>query len=209
MDKIVDLKLIRQEKEDRLITFAAQHIGELHYFVNRKVNIREKVKAKHIFRNKNSIKTIEFTDDQELLFRDWFTFDYLTLKGLTIYQSYVSSQASKLHPLHSVIHALFMACVLEPFRVIKVDNDHIHAEKLLTKEVVEINIKLLNKSRDMKEKENIFIRTIPIYDQLLCISEVYVQRDKEVISRLLKDIEKSEENWRTFLKKYSIKYTWV
>lgn len=209
MDKIVDFKLIRQEKVESLITFAAQHMGELQYFVNREVNIREKVKAKHIFRNKNRIMVKEFTNDEELLFHDWFTFDYLTLKGLTIYQSYVSSKTSKLHPLHSVIHALFMASVLEPFRVIKVNNNHIYAEKLLTKEVVEINIKLLKSSREIREEEDIFIRTIPIYDQLLCISEVYVQKERDIINSLLKDIEKSEENWRTFLKKYSIKYTWV
>ncbi|WP_226670180.1 hypothetical protein [Metabacillus litoralis] len=210
MDKIVDFTMIRKEKEDRLLTFSAKHIEEFQYFVEREVNIREKVKAKHIFRQKNEIEFIDFTNSEELLFQDWFTYDYLTVKGLTIYQSYVTSfSKNQMHPLHSVIHALFMASVLEPFKVIKIENNHIYAEKLLTKEKCEINIMESNKRKGIKEEEVIFLRTIPIFEKLLCISGIFVQKDIDVVNNLLNDINKSEDNWRTFLKKYSIKYTWA
>ncbi|MGM0874948.1 MAG: hypothetical protein ACQEWV_09115 [Bacillota bacterium] len=208
MDNIVYFQTIRKEKENQLSTFVAQHVESIHRYVDRHVNIREKVKAKHIFSEKVGCdRSPVFFKIEEQLFLDWFTYDYITIRGTTIYQLYVEHTSRVRHPLDAVVHALFMASVLEPFKVIKVDNKHIYAEKLLTGE--QCTIKMLSKCKMLKDGEIIFLRSVPVLDQLLCISEVFTQSDEEIVNNLVLQFEKSTDSWRTFLKKFSIEYSWT
>ena len=207
MDKIVYLQAIREEKENQLTTFIADHSKAVHTHVDRHVNIREKVKAKHILTEKLGNETSAvFTLSQEMLFKDWFTFDYLTIKGLTNYQTYIKYGNRMKHPLDSIVHALFMASVLEPFKVIKYEKTHIHAKKLLTSETCIIKVDEV--IPELQENEWIFLRSIPVFDTFVLISEIYIQPDITVIKELHTQFEKSTDSWRTFLKKYSIKYSW-
>ena len=207
MDNIVYLQALREEKENQLTTFICDHLKAVQTHVDRHVNIREKVKAKHILTKKIwNEKSAVLTLSQELLFKDWFTFDYLTIKGLTNYQTYIKYGNRMKHPLDSVVHALFMASVLEPFKVIKYDKPHIHAKKLLTNEVC--TIKLDEGNPDLHEYGWIFLRSIPVFDDLFLISDMFIQHDNKIMDELHKHFEKSTDSWRTFLKKYSIKYSW-
>jgi hypothetical protein len=99
-----------------------------------------------------------------------------------------------------------MASVLEPFKVIKLNDSHIHAEKLLTGE--RCIIKTLSKNKIVNREDIIFLRSVPVFDKLLCISEIFVQSDQKIIGNIVSHFEKSTESWRTFLKKFSIKYSW-
>jgi hypothetical protein len=207
MDNIVHIQTLRKEKEYQLSTYVVQHAAMVKSYVDRQVNIREKVKAKYIFSEKVGCeRSSVFTKIEEQLFLDWFTFDYLTIKGTTNYQTYVSHSSNKRHSLDAVVHALFMASVLEPFKVIKLNDSHIHAEKLLTGE--RCIIKTLSKNKIVNREDIIFLRSVPVFDKLLCISEIFVQSDQKIIGNIVSHFEKSTESWRTFLKKFSIKYSW-
>lgn len=207
MDNIVQLDSLRKEKENQLISFINQHVNLIEDYVDRHVNIREKVKAKHIFSGKIGSETIPvFSYLQEQLFIDWFTYDYLTIRGMTIYQSFVTQKSNNRHPLDPVVNALFMASVLEPFKVIKTAETHIYAEKLLSGE--QCRIKLNSNKIAPYQNQVLFLRTIPVFDQLICISDMFIQLEKEPILNLLTHFENSTEGWRTFLKKFAIKYCW-
>lgn len=207
MDNIVQLASLRKEKEYQLISFINQHVNSIQGYVDRHVNIREKVKAKHIFSGKIGSETIPvFSNLQEQLFIDWFTYDYLTIRGMTIYQTFVTQQGNNRHPLDPVVHALFMASVLEPFKVIKSAETHIYAEKLLSGE--QCKIKIHSNRVVPYQDEVIFLRSIPVFDQFICISDIFVQREKASILNLLTHLDKESEGWRTFLKKFAIKYCW-
>lgn len=206
MDNIVYFQTLRKEKENQLSMFIVQHVESIQSYVDRHVNIREKVKAKHIFSEKVGCKRPPvFSKIEEQLFLDWFTYDYVTIRGTTIYQAYVEHTNKVRHPLDAVVHALFMASVLEPFKIKKSVENHIYAEKLLTGE--QCKIKKLSKCK-MLNDEIIFLRSVPVLDQLLCISEIFVQSDEETINNLLLQYKKSTDSWRTFLKRFSIKYSW-
>jgi|GEM_PF-1023201 len=207
MDKIVYLQALREEKENQLITFMTDHMKAVHTHVDRHVNIREKVKAKHILTEKlGDEASAIFTISQEKLFKDWFTFDYLTIRGLTNYQTYINQEKRMMHPMDSIVHALFMASVLEPFKVIKYDKTHIYAKKLLTSETC--TIKVDEDIPELNENEWIFLRSIPVFDYFVSISDIFIQRDHTMMEKLFRQHEKSPDSWRTFLKKYSIKYSW-
>ncbi|OAS88751.1 MULTISPECIES: hypothetical protein [Metabacillus] len=207
MDNIIHFQTLRKEKEDRLSTYVFQHATMIKSYVDRQVNIREKVKAKYIFSEKVGCeRSSVFTKIEEQHFLDWFTFDYLTIKGTTNYQSFVDYSSNNRHSLDAVVHAFFMASVLEPFKVIKSNDSHIHAEKLLTGE--RCIIKTLSKSKMVNGEDIIFLRSVPVFAHLLCISEIFVQNDQKTIANLIGHFEKSTESWRTFLKKFSIKYSW-
>ncbi|MCM3162795.1 hypothetical protein [Metabacillus litoralis] len=208
MNNIVYLHNLREEKENQLVSFVSKHISATHMYVERQVNIREKVKAKHIFSEQISLeKGVVFSSLQEKLFNDWFTYDYVTISGMTIYQNYIKNANGQKHPLDSVVHALFMASVLEPFKVIKTVGENIHAKKLLTGE--ECVIKTDRKVEEVAPSSILFLRSIPLLDGQLCVSNIFIQQDDTLIDALLTEYKKSSESWRTFLKKYSIKYSWT
>lgn len=208
MDNIVYLQNLREEKENQLISFVSEHISSIHTYVERQVNIREKVKAKHIFTDQvSSEKGTVFSPLQEKLFMDWFTYDYVTIRGMTNYQSFIEFSNRYRHPLDSVVHALFMASVLEPFKVIKSSEEHILAEKLITSE--ECIIKTDKNDLVINKADILFLRSIPILDTLHCVSDIFIQPDLFKIEALLTQYNKSTISWRTFLKKYSIKYSWT
>lgn len=208
MNNIVYLHNLREEKENQLVSFVSKHISATHMYVERQVNIREKVKAKHIFSEQISLeKGVVFSSLQDKLFNDWFTYDYVTISGMTIYQSYIKNANGQKHPLDSVVHALFMASVLEPFKVKKTVGENIHAKKLLTGE--ECVIKTDRKVEEVAPSSILFLRSIPLLDGQLCVSNIFIQQDDTLIDALLTEYKKSSESWRTFLKKYSIKYSWT
>ncbi len=208
MDKIVYLQALREEKEKQFTTFISGHLKAVQAHVDRHVNIREKVKAKHILAEKLGYEgSLPFTSSQEMVFKDWFTFDYLTIKGLTNYQTFIKYGKSGMkHPLDSVVHALFMASVLEPFKVIKYDETHIYAKKLLIDDTC--TIKLDKAIPELHENEWIFLRSIPVFEDLVLISDMFIQPNDMMMDELHKHFQKSTDSWRTFLKKYSIKYSW-
>ncbi|MGM7720813.1 hypothetical protein [Metabacillus sp. Hm71] len=207
MNNIIHFQELRKEKEHQLSSFICQHAASLHNYVARDVNIREKVKAKHIFSEKvGCIPTAIFSKMEEQLFLDWFAYDYVTIRGTTIYQTFVEQLSKKGHPLDRIVHALFMASALEPFKVIKSDEHHIHAKKLLTGETCTIKSEA---NKYAAQEDIIFLRSIPVFDQLLCISELYVQRNTKSIASMLQHLEKSSDSWRTFLKKFAINYSWT
>ena len=207
MDKIVYLQALREEKENQLTTYIYDHLKAVQTYVDRHVNIREKVKAKHILTKKlGNDESPAFTFSQEMLFKDWFMYDYLTIKGMTNYQTYIKYRNDMKHPLDAVVHALFMASVLEPFKVIKYDETHIHAKKLLINETCTIKIGEI--VPEIHESEWIFLRSIPVFDDLVLISDMFIQPNETLMEDLLNQFQKSTDSWRTFLKKYSIKYSW-
>ncbi|KKI91644.1 hypothetical protein WQ54_13545 [Bacillus sp. SA1-12] len=207
MNNIIHFQALRKEKEKQLSSFICQHAASLHHYVARDVNIREKVKAKHIFSEKvGCVPTSIFSKMEEQLFLDWFAYDYATIRGITIYQTFVEQLSKKGHPLDRIVHALFMASVLEPFKVIKCDGNHIYAEKLITGEKCTIKSAA---NKYVAQEEIIFLRSIPVFDQLLCISDLYVQRDQKSIVSMLQHFEGSSNSWRTFLKKFAINYSWT
>lgn len=210
MDNIVYFQQIRQEKEKQLTHFIIEHIELFKKYVDRQVNIREKVKAKHIFSEKvGCIKSPVFTKMEEQLFLDWFTFDYMTIKGKTVYQSFLDQTISKEHPLNQVVFALFMASVLEPFKVIKAEDKHIIAKKLLTGESFKLHLLRIDQCIErVKAEDIIFSRTIPVFDQLLCVSGLFIQSDHKLIDGMLEHYSTDSDSWRTFLKKFAVKYSW-
>ncbi len=208
MDKIVYLQALREEKENQLASFIFDHMKAVQLHVDRHVNIREKVKAKHILSKRVEIESSAiFNLSQDKLFKDWFTFDYLTIRGKTNYQTYIEYANRQKHPLDTVVHALFMASVLEPFKVIKYDKTHIHAKKLLTSEICIIKVDT-SRSDELREDKLIFLRLIPVYDSFISVSDIFIQPDQDIMENLIRQYEKSTDSLRTFLKKFSIKYSW-
>jgi hypothetical protein len=206
MDNIISIQKLRREKEIQQSAFIVEQVEAIRNYIDRYVNIREKVKAKYIFSEIVGCgHTHIFSKMEEQLFLDWFTYDYITIKGMTMYQTYAEHGPRMPHPLNSVVHALFMASVLEPFKVIKSEENHIVAKKLLSGEQCTIKLMDIEKKFD---NHVIFLRSIPVLDQVLCISDIFVVHDETLVHYLADQIVKSAGSWRTFLKKYAIKYCW-
>ncbi|WP_378930160.1 hypothetical protein [Metabacillus herbersteinensis] len=182
-----------------------KHIGEFEQHLVRNSNIREKVKAVHIFRDKVGCSIPrELTKLEEQLFLSWFSYDYKTIQGFTLYQVFLKNIDTKSIPFEAVFHALLMASVLEPFKIIEVNNDYFVALHLMTNEqsIIKSNLDILYKRDDL-----VFLRCVPIYDYLFSLHPGF-QFNDEKRGALLKHFQNTELSWRTFLKKHAIQFAW-
>lgn len=205
MCKIVNLEQHRKEKETQLQSFLVKHVEEFEGYIVKNSNIREKVKAVHIFREKVGCSIPrELTKLEEQLFLNWFSFDYIIIQGFTLYQVFLKNIDKKSSPFDAVFHALFMASVLEPFKIIEVNDDHLLAQHLMTNEksTIKSNVATFFKSEDL-----VFLRCVPIYDYLYSLHAGFQFNDVKR-EALLNHFQQTELSWRTFLKKYAIQYAW-
>ncbi|MEC2078246.1 hypothetical protein [Metabacillus fastidiosus] len=201
MAKVIDLQEHRINKEVRLEKAMIDHYEQLMLYIKHRVNIREKVRAKVIFSEKVGCKSSsKFNTLEEQLFLNWFAFDYTTVQGLTIYQIFLKHY----HRLDDVLHALFMVSVLEPYEILKKNEDYITAVNLQTNIICQLKYAV-----DSQNKSFFFARTVPIFDKFLCLGGIFQKGSNNKISSLLNDYNNQEKiGWRTYLKKYAIQYVW-
>ncbi|UZW67241.1 hypothetical protein OC195_06130 [Priestia flexa] len=82
---IIDLIEIRKEKQSQTDDAIQSFYDEYVLFVMRYTNIREKVRASHLFRERTGLSQEQMQlSDKEYLFQHWFAFDYVTIQVLNI-----------------------------------------------------------------------------------------------------------------------------
>ncbi|PLR79144.1 hypothetical protein CU633_01900 [Bacillus sp. V3-13] len=179
-------------------------------YTERNTNIREKVRAKHIFRKKLGLRNGHIlTAVEEELFEQWFLFDYQTIQGFTMLSLFLKNQASNLTEPEMIQGALFLSSVLEPFTVISVDegNDELTVQDFSS----EMTFPVFSKLHPLQSQnlQYVFIRKIPALKRDIAISPLFAVNGPEVFTKLENSFieQKCEDaslSWRTFLKKNAI-----
>ena len=113
---------------------ADQELGELmatfHDWASYHVNLREKVRAKHIFSEIVSLpKEIIDGSPWEKVFEDWFLFDYVTIIGTRNVDMFLKKEATKLKPAQTQLGAIILTAGLEPYRILKKKGNMMEAVK--------------------------------------------------------------------------------
>ncbi|MCA1032381.1 hypothetical protein LCL95_15205 [Bacillus timonensis] len=179
--------------------------------LDRNSNIREKVRAKHLFREKINWPGNEpFTKEITNLFEDWFAFDYITIQGLTMLQLYIKDHKRDFSEQELFYSALLLTAVLEPVIIIeKVSDGQICAKELL--ENKKINIMKSPPIPKIEVGSVIFVRKIPTIGQFILLYAFTETIDCTLINELknhfkLVQEQQQQTTWRTFLKKYALQY---
>jgi hypothetical protein len=205
---LIDFNSYRQQKQLQAEHNAASLFSLATDYSIRYSNIREKVRAKHLFRGQ-----IHYSDELPLpkyledIFQQWFLFDYHTIQGETMFSLFLKQHSTKLSEPELVLGALFLATYLEPFKMVEINNEK---RCFIVKEIVEeenqYTIIKTSNVFDLKKGEYVFLRRLPLLNKDWAIGSVFPIETKELIDQLVdtyKQIKLVNPSltWRTYLKR--------
>jgi hypothetical protein len=138
---VVDIDSLRNKKQKGIDTIVKELCSNLFYFVERNANIREKVRAKHIFCEQSglSLAQLEETNMKEK-FYFWLCFDYVNIQGMTMFQLFLQQQGTRMSEKALRVVAFLLALTIEPINVksISADKKKIVGKNIFTNDVEEI-----------------------------------------------------------------------
>jgi hypothetical protein len=115
---IIKLEPVRKKKQqeyDRALEF--MYVSYFSY-LRRHANIREKVRAKHIFREQTGLSQEQLLEKTwENQFEHWFAFDYRNIQGGRMFDLYLKEEKKRMTEPMFVLAALLLTIVLEPIIV--------------------------------------------------------------------------------------------
>ncbi|GLB58545.1 hypothetical protein [Cytobacillus sp. NCCP-133] len=200
---ILDFKSYREAKQLQGEKIAVQlHKGAMVY-TERTANIREKVRAKYLFRKALGLQPeILFTPLQSEVFQNWLLFDYKTIQGSTMFSLFLKNNSRKLSEPDLIQGALFLTSAIEPVRIIS--NDH----KVITVAGAEDQRPFRMRQSDLPDLlpgQWFFIRKIPIQIYDLAVGPILSVKDPLTVEEMLEayseaKVKYPELTWRSFLK---------
>lgn len=184
-------------------------------FLNRHANIREKVRAKHIFREKTGLSQEALLEEKwENQFEHWFAFDYRNIQGTLMFDLYFKKNKHNMTETMVVLSALLLTTVVEPIIVTGIRNEwSIEGENPLDHISQSIH-SLSNPISGVKTGDLLFIRKIKSgYRMTVLGPYLHVPRSQTstLLHQLVSDYEDfsnshQETTFRTFLRAHAIEY---
>ncbi len=204
---IIDLIEIRKEKQSQTDDAIQSFYDEYVLFVMRYTNIREKVRASHLFRERTGLSQEQMQlSDKEYLFQHWFAFDYVTIQGRTLLQQFISEKAATRNETFLIQSALFLTSVLEPIIVSKVcESFYVKGYSPLTnKQVIIKDVKGRFKNTDVEKV--LWVRKIKSLGYDVLVGSYFIQAEASM-EKLHQSLNQNEKlTWRQFLKRYAVAY---
>ncbi|MFE8703392.1 hypothetical protein ACFYKX_22785 [Cytobacillus sp. FJAT-54145] len=210
---ILNISAYRDKKQNQGEYNAKGLIRKVMEFTERNANIREKVRARNLFRNLIGLSEEQiFSPNQEKAFTEWFLYDYQTIQGLTMFSLFLRKYHQHLTEPELIQGALFLTSVFEPVQI-----EEIYPEKneLFVSEVFSGKQCLLFYEKadfsSISKGDLYFVRKISIIKRDLVIGNMYRVNDKSVLERLEREYdmtvkEDQPSSWMTFLKRTAIKF---
>lgn len=208
-NSILNLNSYRVQKQLQGEASAIKLYNLAQAFTERNANIREKVRAKDLFRKMLHLHEKEaFTSIQEKAFSEWFLFDYMTAQGLTMFNLFLRKHSQQLLEPELIQGALFLTSVFEPVKVLKIESSSILVEEDYTKAHGEL---VITTDLSLKENNYYFIRSIPVVHKAFALGSIYPIFDNRVLEEMYKEYDMTRKLYeqysiRAFLKKNAIKY---
>ncbi|MFB5663916.1 hypothetical protein [Alteribacillus sp. HJP-4] len=156
-----DFAAFRREKQQNADENLIKLLTDFEQWLGPNTNLREKVRAKHIFAEKVKINVDEVDQPGwSVFFEDWFAFDYITVIGTHLFDMFIKKQADKLSAPELQLAGLVMTSVLEPLQIKENHDQLLETESLQSGE--RKTVSLLPKSMfsiDVKE-EWLLVRSV-------------------------------------------------
>ncbi|MBT2691171.1 hypothetical protein J7I93_23845 [Bacillus sp. ISL-47] len=202
---ILNLNSFRETKQLQGEKNAVQLYTLAGDYTERTANIREKVRAKHLFRKTLGLSPeAAFTALQNGVFQNWFLFDYKTIQGSTMFSLFLKNNSRQLSEPDLIQGALFLTSAMEPIRVKKFDRNVITAVGAEHESSFQMR-HMDGDLPDMSAGEWFFIRKIPIQMFDIAMGPILPIKDKVTVDRMLEAYSEAklkfpELTWRAFLK---------
>ncbi|MFB4163059.1 hypothetical protein ACE1TI_04270 [Alteribacillus sp. JSM 102045] len=136
-----DFKEYRKRKQQKADSDLRNLLQSYHKWLAVNTNLREKVRAKHLFSQKTGCLMLELEEvPWKLYFEDWFAFDYITIIGTRLFDMFVKEKAEQLSPAEKQLSGLILTAALEPYQLIEKEEGALVAKSWLKKEKIELTM---------------------------------------------------------------------
>ncbi|MGO4888749.1 hypothetical protein ACJ2A9_13385 [Anaerobacillus sp. MEB173] len=213
--EIIDFNLLRKEKQQIADRTLCSLYEEYFSYLETSINLREKVRAKHMFYHKVGVPFQELHHTKwKLQFEHWLAFDYVTVMGHRMFDQFIREYSHQLpKPMLEMSSFLFLM-TLEPILIEKVNDRHkIEGRNPLFGKSSEIQ-SLHFPFTDITKGDLIFLRqTRAGFKQVAIGPHTKIKKlDSNRLMQLIQaDYEKVNKrkphtSWRAFLKEFGIHY---
>ncbi|MDQ0272210.1 hypothetical protein [Cytobacillus purgationiresistens] len=178
-------------------------------FINQHVNIREKVRAKHLFRKKLELPPEEALSEQlQVIFLDWFMFDYKTVQGLTIFNLFIKYRTLCLKEYELIQAALCLSAVMEPLEIAHISKDGKVSVKEADGKAASLQISSMN-PLNLQQGAVLLLRKVPGVYHDIVIGPVIHLKAADRLEKIKMGFERCkisepEMTWRAYLKLFAL-----
>ncbi|WP_442595543.1 hypothetical protein [Neobacillus sp. D3-1R] len=207
-ESVFDLVSYRDQKQLQAEKNAKSIYSLATDFAIRYSNIREKVRAKHLFRQQIYFhQELPLPNYLEELFQQWFLFDYHTIQGETMFSLFLKNYSNRLTEPEMILGALFLTTYVEPFEIIEVSQE---SRTMLVRDALEakkFTITLCSNEITYGNKgEYVFLRRLPLVTKDWAVGPVFSVPSNELAKQVIFSFMESKKNnssltWRAFLKR--------
>ncbi|WP_026690698.1 hypothetical protein [Alteribacter aurantiacus] len=209
---IVDFEQMKKKKQTIYEQALMDVYGLLFSYVEKHANLREKVRAKHLFTHKAGLSNTQLDKTYQLHFEHWFVFDYVTVIGSRVFDMFVRESKNDLTKPMLDLCGHLMLMTLEPVKVNKVSGESITVERLITGVEQEVQCFLI--SPNVTEGDYGFMRLAPvgfstkIIGPGFSIDQREVNRVEKQVNDAIDSHPQDVENVKVkrFLKEYGIDF---
>ncbi|WP_018921756.1 hypothetical protein [Salsuginibacillus kocurii] len=116
---IINFESLKEKKQEEANQALVSIYEKYFNWVQVNANLRDKVRAKHLFRQLAFLHPDETeTKEWQELFEHWFAFDYVTIIGSRLFDLYIRKESGNLSASELAVGGLIMTSALEPVQII-------------------------------------------------------------------------------------------
>ncbi|MFC4737585.1 hypothetical protein ACFO4L_13360 [Bacillus daqingensis] len=205
---MINFEEMKREKQEAYHREAEDLYEWLFHFLERDLNMREKVRAKHMFRDLCGFQTeTVLTREEELHAEHWMLFDYITVIGSRPFDLFIRSHSSELTPKMKETAGMMMLMHLAPYRVLHTSG----SEHLLSpfQEEREIAVRAVGSPQQAEAGELILARVAQVgFEKTMvgpCI-RIDPKHEEKVLEKLRYFEAKGRKSYHRFLKETGISF---
>jgi len=204
---LIDLQKVKMNKQKVMEHTFTDLYDWMFTFVQSEANLREKVRAKHLFCHKLGLDNkIELDPSWQVHFEHWLLFDYVTVVGSRLFDLFVRKKKKEMPKQMLELSGILMLMHLEAFRVHDVKDQSISVSSLFDPEKRDEVSPYLFKS-DVKENDLVFMRisSIGFHKRIIGPTAVIDPSFEDKIIEKLKLVHnQGQPEYRRYLKEYGV-----
>lgn len=205
---LVDLQKVKKNKQKVIQNTFVDLYDWMFTFVQYEANLREKVRAKHLFCHKLGLDNNKELDPSlQVHFEHWLLFDYVTVVGSRLFDLFVRAKKSDMSKQMLELSGILMLTHLELFQVHDNKDDTVSVHPIFdeTNKIIEASPYLFEP--DVKVGDLVFMRISMVGFEKRIIGPTTVLAppfEEKIIEELKSVYNQGRPEYRRYLKEYGV-----
>lgn len=205
---LINFSKVKREKQKVYIQDAEDLYEWVFHYLQTEMNLREKVRAKTMFRKVCGYsRDHSLSKEEELHFEHWLLFDYITVIGSRPFDLFVRSRQTEMSKYMMETAGLFMLMHLAPYRVLQSNGkEHLIAP---FQEERENAVRSLGPAQQLESGSLIMARIATVGFEKMMVGPCFTisaDREEEVAAELRKQADMGKKSYHRYLKELGISF---